>query len=127
MALQIEVRCQPEMAEFIIAALQWFVESHYPHAADECSAAAREAMLDLVARFRRELLPGGSSAYSRRIRAFICEAVNGYAQLVEARDGVSYSWRAVLAVAVCRGECDDSGYAEAEAQDRAASLNGQQP
>jgi hypothetical protein len=118
MARQLEVQCQAEPAAIIVAALLWFVDSHYPYAADECSAAAREALLDLVDRFERELLPTGKSAYSSRIRAFVCEAIKGYAALLEARDGESYALRAEVLIAICRGESAGEGYAAALAQDR---------
>lgn len=87
----------------IIDALRWLVASRYPHAADECSAAAREALLDLAQQFQRELVAQGRSAYNRRIRAFLCEAVNAYTQKLEQDTGQSYRHRRELLVEVCRG------------------------
>jgi hypothetical protein len=50
------------------------VESRYPYAGDEWSATARETLLDVSKRFEREFLAEGRSAYSIRMRAFVCEA-----------------------------------------------------
>jgi hypothetical protein len=44
MAKQIVIRCPPAVAQQLIDALKWFVERNYPVAADECSAAARDAL-----------------------------------------------------------------------------------
>jgi hypothetical protein len=119
MAKQIEIQCTREVGGIIVEALSWFVESHYPRAADECSAAAREALLDLISRFERELLVNGQSAYSRRIRAFVCEAIKGYIPQLSQRSGESFQNREVLIIAVCRGESDGREYAEATARDHA--------
>ena len=121
MAKQIEIRCAGEIGDIIIQALAWFVESHYPRAADECSAAAREALLDVKARFERELLANGKSAYSSRIRAFVCEAIKGYMPQLSQRCGESFRNREALIISVCRGDSDGREYAEATARDRAAS------
>lgn len=121
MAKQIEIQCPGEVGDIIVQALAWFVESHYPRAADECSAAAREALLDVIARFERELLVNEKSAYSSRIRAFVCEAIKGYVPQLSQRYGESFQNREALIIAVCRGESDGREYAEATARDHAAS------
>lgn len=121
MAKQIEVKCAREIGDIIIQALTWYVDAHYPRAADECSAAAREALLDLVARFERELLVSGQSAYSSRIRAFVCEAIKGYVPQLSLRYGESFRNREAIIIAVCRGESDGQEYAEASARDQAVS------
>lgn len=118
MAKQIEIQCPAEVAGVIVRALEWFVESRYPYAADECSAAARETLLDLAKHFKQELLNEGHSAYSIRIRAFVCEAVRVYTLLLEQQTGESFSCRRQLVVSVCRGESNGSDYADAVAQDR---------
>jgi hypothetical protein len=123
MAKQIEVQCTGEIGDIIVQALAWFVESHYPRAADECSAAAREALLDVIARFERELLVNGKSAYSSRIRAFVCEAIKGYMLQLSRHFGETFENREALIISVCRGESDGRSYAEATAQDRSASGN----
>ena len=127
MAKQIEIQCTREIGDIIIQALAWFVESNYPRAADECSAAAREALLDLIARFERELLVNGQSAYSRRIRAFVCEAIKGYMPQLSQRCGESFQHREVLIIAVCRGESDGREYAQATARDHAVSVGLRSP
>ncbi len=119
MAKQIEIQSTREVWGIIVEELSWFVESHYPRAVDECSAAAREALLDLISRFERELLVNGQSAYSRRIRAFVCEAIKGYIPQLSQRSGESFQNREVLIIAVCRGESDGREYAEATARDHA--------
>jgi len=116
-AKQIEVRCSSEVATLIIAALEWFVARTYPRASDECSAAAREALLDLADRFKRELLMEGRALYSSRIRAFLCEAVKGYLAEQEALSGRSYTHRCRVLIDVCRGDSDDAGFAEADRLD----------
>jgi hypothetical protein len=78
MAKQITVTCPQEIAGVLVDALRWFVACNYPHGADECSIAAREALLGLAARFEQELMEAGRCSYSSRVRAFVCEAVNGY-------------------------------------------------
>lgn len=121
MAKQIKVQCAREIGEIIVQALSWYVETHYPRAADECSAAAREALLDLISRFERELLVSGRSVYSSRIRAFVCEAVKGYMPQLSARHGASFLNREALIIAVCRGESDGREYADATQRDNAVS------
>lgn len=118
MARQIRVTCNSQMAEIIIEALQWFVDSHYPHCADECSTAAREALLDLIARFQRELLVTGRSTYSSRVRAFVCEAIKGYTSLLEQQQGESYERRKTALISVCRGETEGGDFAALQAADR---------
>ena len=120
MAKQIEVRCDADIASLIIESLEWFVQTHYPHGADECSTAAREALLELKRRFETELLARGVSRYSSRIRAFVCEAVRGWLGLQESRSGECFAHRCEVVVAVCRGLSDGAGYALAEQQDAAA-------
>lgn len=127
MAKQIKVQCDRDIGNIIVDALSWFVESHYPRAADECSAAAREALLDLVSRFEQELLVNGQSAYSSRIRAFVCEAIKGYVPQLSQRSGESFRNREALIIAICRGESDGHGYDEATARDRAIVADLDQP
>jgi len=117
MAKQISVRCSAETAAVLVDALQWFVARNYPHGADECSIAAREALLDLAERFERELVAQGQSAYSSRVRAFLCEAVNSYTRQLEAQTGHSYAHRRALMIEVCRGLSDDDGLAAAQRRD----------
>jgi hypothetical protein len=124
MAKQITVRCSAETAAVLVDALQWFVARNYPHGADECSIAAREALLDLAGRFERELGARGQSAYSSRIRAFLCEAVNSYTRQLEAQTGRSYEHRRALMIEVCRGLSDDDGFAAAQRRDEQAATDG---
>lgn len=116
MAKQIVVQCPRPAAQLIIEALNWFVASHYPYAADECSGAAREALLEVIGRFEREL-PEGRSQYSSRIRAFLGEAVKGYTSNLEARSGESFHHRRAMLIAVCRGESDAGDWSIAAARD----------
>jgi hypothetical protein len=113
MAKQIEVRCSAQVAQIMIDALRWFVELNYPRGADECSIAARDALLDLALRFERELVPDGVSRYSSRIRAFLCQAVKAYLGLQELETGQCFVHRCELVVQVCRGTSDGSGFAAA--------------
>lgn len=124
MAKQIRVQCPAKIAGILIEALGWFVETNYPRGADECSIAAREALLDLAGRFERELLPLGTSAYSSRIRAFLCEAVKGYLAVRAAETGENYSNRCDLLVAVCRGDSDGAGFDEAARLDAIQGCGG---
>lgn len=117
MAKQIQIQCPTDIAGFIIEALRWFVARHYPRGVDECSIAAREALLNLAEHFQQELLVEGRSAYSRRIRAFLCEAVNSYTVILEQERGQSYAHRRALMLEVCRGLSDGSGYAAATQTD----------
>ncbi len=119
MARQIEVRCPAHIAGIMVEALRWFVQVSYPRGADECSSAAREALLDLASRFERELVPGGTSAYSARIRAFLCQAVKAYLALQERETGQCLANRSELIIRVCRGESDGSGFAAAAERDAA--------
>lgn len=121
MAKQISVRCSAQTATVLVDALRWFVARNYPHGADECSIAAREALLDLAERFERELGAQGQSAYSSRIRAFLCEAVNSYTRQLEAQTGHSHAHRRALMIEVCRGLSDDKGFAAAQRRDEQAA------
>lgn len=117
MAKQITIECSAEIAAVLVAALQWFVERNFPSGADECSIAARGALLDLAERFQRELLVAGRSSYSRRVRAFLCEAVNSYTRYLE-RDGAScYDRRRAELIDVCRGISSGDGYGAARQHD----------
>ncbi len=127
MAKQITVQCDSEIGKIIIDALSWFVESHYPRAADECSAAAREALLDLISRFEQELLVDGQSAYSSRIRAFVCEAIKGYVPQLSQQSGESFHNREALIIAICRGESDGQDYDEATERDLMTASDPDQP
>lgn len=104
MAREIEVRCPSATARQLALAVQAFVASHYPYAADECSAAAREVLLDLARRFETELLTNGVCVYSQRIRAFVCEAVKSYCEALERAEGRSYGARCALYTAIVRGQ-----------------------
>jgi hypothetical protein len=118
MAKQIQVQCPREIADIIVEALQWFVAQYYPHGADECSIAAREALLNLAERFRQQLVVEGRSSYSSRTRAFLCEAVNTYTRMLEQGSGQSYAHRRALIIEVCRGLSDGAGYAAATQTDQ---------
>lgn len=119
MAKQIEVRCTAGIADIIVTALTWFVQTHYPHGADECSSAAREALLDLASRFERELVPHGASRYSHRIRAFVCQAVKAWLSQQELATGQCYVNRCQVVIEVCRGISDGAGFAAAAQRDAA--------
>jgi hypothetical protein len=121
---QITVQCSAEIAAVLVEALQWFVARNYPHGADECSIAAREALLDLAERFRRELAETGRSAYSSRIRAFLCEAVSSYTRQLEQDTAECYTHRRAHLIEVCRGLSSGDGYATAAQLDEQASLSG---
>lgn len=103
----------------LVQALRWFVHTRYPYAADECSSAARETLLDLAARFERELLLQGHSSYSSRIRAFVCEAVKAWLMLQESETGQCFTHRCQVVIDVCRGNSDGAGFEAASALDAA--------
>ncbi len=107
MAHDIEVRCAPDTAQRLALALQAFVASHYPYAADECSAAAREVLLDLARSFETQLRTTGACVYSQRVRAFVCEAVRAYCEALERSEGCSYRERCALYTAIVRGRPAD--------------------
>lgn len=118
MARLIEIRCPPGAARWLAQAVRAFVARHYPYAADECSAAAREALLDLAQRFETELADAGACRYSQRIRAFVCEAVRTHCEALEQSEGVSYGRRLELYTAIVRGRAaTGSDLAEAESVD----------
>lgn len=117
MAKQITVECRAPVAALLSEALRWFVASHYPHGADECSIAARETLLDLARRFDRELANTGRCDYSSRVRAFLTEALNSYTHHLEAEQSRSWEHRRALLIAVCRGQSNGEGYAAAESCD----------
>lgn len=121
MAKQITVTCPSEIAGVLVDALRWFVARHYPHGADECSIAAREALLGLAARFEQELMATGQCSYSSRVRAFVCEAVNGYTGYLASESGRSYTHRCALMIEVCRGTSDGQGFAAATRLDEQAA------
>jgi hypothetical protein len=127
MAKQIEVRCAADIAGIMVESLKWFVQTHYPHGADECSIAAREALLDLAGRFERELVPNGSSRYSSRIRAFLCQAVKGWLTVQEHESGQCFANRCQVVIEVCRGNSDGAGFAAAAQRDAACSGPGIEP
>jgi len=118
MAKQITVQCASQLAGILEEALRWFVACHYPHGADECSIAARETLLDLAQRFRQELAVTGRCAYSSRVRAFLCEAVNSYTRHLEQDSAQSWEHRRTLLIAVCRGLSTGEDYAAAVQHDR---------
>lgn len=124
MAKQISVRCPAEIAEILVDALRWFVASRYPYGADECSIAARETLLDLAGRLRSELVAQGHCAYSSRVRAFLCEAVNSYTQQLEQQGGRSYHHRRAKLIEVCRGLSDGEGFAAAGRLDKQSTGDG---
>ncbi len=117
MGKQITVQCSTEIAGILVDALQWFVARNYPHGADECSIAAREALLDLAERFSRELVETGRTSYSSRIRAFLCEAVSSYTQQLERDTAERYHHRRPQLIEVCRGLSSGDGYAAAKQRD----------
>jgi hypothetical protein len=118
MAKQISIQCSSALAGLLSEALQWFVASHYPYGADECSIAARETLLDLAQRFAHELAETGRCDYSSRVRALLTEAVNSYTRLREQDSAQSWGHRRTLLIAVCRGLSSGEAYAEAERRDR---------
>jgi hypothetical protein len=113
-AKRIEVRCSPQIADVVVASLHWFVATHYPRGADECSIAARESLLSLAERFEQELVEEGTSAYSSRMRAFVCQAVKAHLAWQESETGRCYANRCRVVVEVCRGESDGAGFEAAE-------------
>jgi hypothetical protein len=121
MPKQISVQCPEHVADIIISSLKWFVERNYPRGAAECSIAAREALLNVVDRFERELRPHGRSAYSSRIRAFLCEAVKDYLAMQGSQTGQDYTQRRQIVIDVCRGHSDGRGFDDAERLDNARS------
>lgn len=127
MAKQIEVCCAANIAGIMVESLQWFVQTHYPHGADECSIAAREALLDLAGRFERELVAYGSSRYSSRIRAFLCQAVKAWLTLQELESGQCFANRCQVVIEVCRGNSNGAGFAAAAQRDAACPGPGIEP
>jgi hypothetical protein len=127
MAKQIEVRCPAHIARIMVESLKWFVQVNYPHGADECSIAAREALLDLAGRFERELVANGVSAYSSRIRAFLCQAVKAWLALQEHETGQCFASRCQVVIDVCRGNSDGAGFAAATQRDAASPGPGIEP
>lgn len=121
MAKQITVECSDELAALLEQALRWFVDTHYPHGADECSIAAREALLDLAARFADELAATGRCVYSSRVRAFLSEALNTYTLHLERASGDDWTQRRAVLIAVGRGQSRGEDYAEAALRDRDAA------
>ena len=119
MAKQIQVRCPAHIAGIMVESLEWFVQTHYPCGADECSIAAREALLDLASRFERELVPTGASSYSSRIRAFLCQAVKAWLTLQERQTGQCFANRCQVVIEVCRGNSDGAGFSAAAQRDAA--------
>lgn len=103
----------------MIDALKWFVDRHYPAGADECSIAARDALYDLAGCLERELLAQGETAYSIRMRAFLCEAVRSYLVSREHETGVCHANRCRVLIDVCRGKADGSAFDAAAARDAA--------
>ncbi len=124
MPKQITVRCSAQLAGLLEEALHWFVASHYPHGADECSIAARETLLDLAARFGQELAATGQCVYSSRVRAFLCEAVNSYTRHLEQHTAQCWEQRRGALIAVCRGLSDGKAYCEAAQRDGQAPTVG---
>jgi hypothetical protein len=124
MPKQITVECAPQLAILLVQALRGFVSTHYPQGADECSIAARETLLDLAGRFEQELAVSGRCAYSSRVRAFLCEAVNSYTHGLERAQGVSWANRRASLIAVSRGLSNGQDFADAEARDRRAPVSG---
>ena len=120
MTKQIQVQCPPEVALIIVESLRWFVETNYPRGADECSIAAREALLGLADRFERELVQDGRSTYSSRVRAFLCEAVRSYLALQETETGCCHEHRRQVVIDVCRGNSDGAGFEAARMDDALA-------
>ncbi len=120
MPKQITVQCSVEIAALLETALRWFVATRYPHGADECSIAAREALLDLARRFRDELAVDGRCVYSGRTRAFLSEAVSCYTRQCEQDSGQSWAFRRDELIAVCRGLSNGDGYAAALQRDQGA-------
>ena len=119
MPKQIQVRCPPRAARQLAQAIEGFVARNYPQAADECSAAAREVLLDVARRFAGELATGGTCEYSHRVRAFVCEAVKGYCAAREQQEGIGYDHRCDLYIAIVRGQpASESDVEVAEEADR---------
>lgn len=118
MAKQIRVECAAQTAALLEQALRWFVDRHYPHGADECSIAAREALLELADRFATELAADGRCDYSSRVRAFLTEAVNSYTQYQEGASGESWVQRRSVLIAVARGQSRGEEYPQAVSRDR---------
>jgi hypothetical protein len=117
MAKQITVECPGELAGLLSEALRWFVASHYPRGADECSIAARETLLDLAERFGGELATTGRCVYSSRARAFVTEAVNSYMRYLEGSTSRSWEHRRASLIAVCRGQSRGEDYSAAQTDD----------
>lgn len=124
MPKQITVECAPQLAGLLVQALREFVATHYPQGADECSIAAREALLTLAGRFEQELAASGRCAYSSRVRAFLCEAVNSYTLGLEREQGICWANRRASLVAVSRGLSTGEDFADAEVRDRRARFPG---
>ena len=55
-----------------IEALRWFVATRYLQGADECSIAARGALLNLAEHFEQDLVSQGRCNYSSRITGPTC-------------------------------------------------------
>jgi hypothetical protein len=59
----------------------------------------------------------GRSSYSRRVRAFLCEAVNSYTRHLEQGGAGCYDHRRAELIDVCRGISSGDGYRAARQRD----------
>ena len=87
----IEIRCPAQVRDVIVNALRDYTEVAFPQGASDCALVARGALLDAVEQMQRSWAETGRMRYSKRIRAFIKEAVRMHFELRAHDEGRSFA------------------------------------
>lgn len=103
MAKIIEIQCSPAISQKLIAALEFYVESHFPRGSSDCGQVAREELLNVIDTFRNRLSAGEPAGYSRRLNAMVKEGIRVYYEVTALQEGVATRHEMELVQAASKG------------------------
>ncbi len=94
----IEISCPAQARDVILNAVRAYTEVAFPEGASDCALVARGALLDAIDEMERSWSETGTLRYSKRIRAFLKEALRMHFEL-RAHDeqrGLDHEYRLFL-------------------------------
>ena len=77
----IEICCPDQARDIILRAVRDYTEVAFPQGASDCALVARGALLDAVKQMEQSWAETGRMRYSKRIRAFLKEAMRMHFEL----------------------------------------------
>lgn len=99
----IEICCPDQVRDIILRSVRDYTEVAFPQGAADCALVARGALLDAVTQMEQSWAETGRMRYSKRIRAFLKEAVRMHFELRAHDEQRSFAHEHALLVEAVEG------------------------